>query len=197
MNRDPLIELLRRADEAAARPALKPNLGATVLNAARMGEDHFRVVAVLTLTAAAAAAALTISIRLPSGDDSSRQPIAAAAASGLSAADVARLRAEITCLDRKADALMTTTRRTTTLRRWTEPSVSDNRPVADVRADAHTQFDSAACLAVMQAARLEATSAEFAVAAYREVVDVFPNTTWADQARRRLLELDSQAGGSS
>jgi hypothetical protein len=197
MQRDPLIELLKRADAGAPPPRLQTDLAQSV--ARRLA--HRRQWRVLTVAASLTAAAAVVALAIRLGP-----PPPLAARSGFathahereqrSDAECARIRAEIARIGREASALQSVAARTRALLTRQQRSHQAPAPPSDPRAEARAQLDMAVVLAVSQAERLEATSAAVAITAYRDVIDVFPETTWAAQARRRLAALSRSQGDS-
>lgn len=192
--RDPVLELLRRADAAAPRPPERPGLALAVRRASQAGERRFRVVAVLSVAAAAAAILLAVRVAPPRPV---RPPDAAGSGGALAAAEISRLRAEIARLDREAAVLAAVVRRTDDLRRRPAAASPLRRALVDAQMEAGARYNAAAYLVVLQAGRLEATSAAIAAVAYRDVIEIFPDTPWAAEARQKLAALGATEGGSS
>ncbi len=196
MSRDKLVEQLRRADAAVPPPrgaALHPR--AIVLAASR-GRGRLRAVRVIGGAAAAACLLLLIGRGWPyaaAPGPIAKRSLVAVQPEAASDAEVRRLRLEIARLDQQAQAALRRARQARELRGVARPRAAVAR--VDAVQDAAIQADTTAYLVVWHGQQLESQRAwPAAAAAYRDAIEIFPNTTWAALARERLRALQTHEG---
>jgi hypothetical protein len=204
MTRDPLEQLLRNSDaDASPPPAPPPDLAARVVRLAHMRRRR-------RLTAGAIAAGLLLIASLtiplwrsrphPSAAPGAAEPIgpAAAKATRNSTTDTDALAAQVADLVAEADWRAAVAHRTAELQArqsrlatLAATSARSNPVYVSQRA-----ADEAAGTLFVQGDRLyrEYRLPQRAADSYREVLRLFPQTTWAGLSRARLAELAKTEG---
>ncbi len=194
MKADPIDELLRRADLAAGEPPVPDDLAGRVRRKAR----RRRLAAisagagVTVLLAAAVAVALW-----PPRPQTSRPT--AQAPSAASHEEVLRLRAEITALRAEADSRAAVLNQVVARLRQQQDHLADlqrqlDRP--DPLEQVRRQIDRTAYIMVYQAdhSRGELGFVDSPEQTYRRVIELFPDSRWANVARERIAEMQSGKG---
>ena len=184
-------ELLRRADAAAGRPALVPDLAGRVLRRARRRRRR----AVVGLAAAASvllAAGATLLLSTDRAAPTAPPEHVADTQRPVRPGGAERLREEIARLRAEADSRMAVVEHMLALERRREKAKPYRRhvAVADPAEQIQQQMDKAALVMVYQADRLsrQLNLRAPAMAIYRRTIELFPETHWAGVARQRLHE---------
>lgn len=188
MDRDPLRDLLQRADAAVPPPPVPPDLARRVR--LRRARRRFR-----GLAACGAAAVVLIAIGLWQ-----TRPSAPAVPGEPPPAPASGLRAEVERLAAQAEGRLALATRTRELEAQLvrlaklQSQAREPDPVALVR----QERDTAAFILVDSADHLhrDLELTKPAVDLYRETIRVFPQTRWASVAQQRLAELGENGGAS-
>ncbi|MCP4251333.1 MAG: hypothetical protein GY778_30220 [bacterium] len=193
MTGDPLQDLLREADATASEPPTGPaDLTSAVLRLARRRQRVRRVVG-----AGSATAALLIGLGLAVSNWDAlvgSSPGGPVVTMSDTQEQEQRLRREIADLRARADAAEALAQRMITLgrRRADLAALERKLRAPDPLESARQQLDRTPAIMVRSAVRLQheyglvASAAE----AYRRTMNLFPDSPWAQVARRRLLEID-------
>jgi hypothetical protein len=198
MASDPLGEWLRRADAAAGLPLpIQADLAERVRHQARRRRTTRAAAgaAAMVLLAVGAVWALWPLIERPTGNGAG--PIVAATAEQ---AEIARLQEKVHRLQEEVQWRTAAIERTLTLetqqRRLAELRRRAAEPDALDRLDQQT--DQTAFTIIYQADRMykELGLEARAVEDYRRVIRLFPETRWAEVARKRLSEIEGSEKGS-
>ncbi|MBU0638961.1 MAG: hypothetical protein KKB50_08865 [Planctomycetes bacterium] len=198
MTKEELQQLLREADHASGPPPLLPENLAQRVRARAARRQPLNAVG-----AAAVAAAILLALGLPLLQRQATTPPSAGtppavATHELSPTEVARIREEISELRREADLRLAVLRRTqeseAQFRRAREMRQRPMPP--DAVALARKEIARAAFVIVQQADRMQRTpnQREPAIAKYRQVAELFPQTAWAAVARQRLERINANEG---
>lgn len=184
MSEERIRALLQRADQAAGKPTLGP-----VSTGRIRRRIHRRRVAMLAVPVTAAAAVIfgvslwVVCTRLQSSrPESSPQRMVS-------------LEARVKQLQVQTDAALKLVREVLERdrqARHTAALEAELASIPDPMAEIDRQLDKTAFVLVYQADRLykELNQTESAVAAYKEVIQLFPKNRWADVARERLSEIE-------
>ncbi len=184
MNEERIRSLLQRADEVAGEPVFGPVTIAKV----RRQVFHRRVVMAVPPLVAAAVIIITTSILITRTRPEPPQP---------QEHRIASLETQIEQLRTQTDA---------TLKLMQEVLAKDRQErrlaaleaelasIPDPRVEIERQVDKTAFILVYQADKLykELNQTESAVAAYKEVIQLFPKNRWADVARERLSQIEQR-----
>jgi TolA-binding protein len=184
MNKERIETLLQRADDLAGRPVFSRVTAAEI----RRRVHRRRIIRTAVPLSAAAAVAVTVAILAISAR--TQKP-------GLEPAPqrIASLEEQVRQLQERTDATLKLVqevlegdRRQRRLAAAEAELASSPDPVRQVE----QHVDKAAFLLIYQADRLykELNQTESAVAAYKEIIQLFPTNRWAQVARERLAEVD-------
>lgn len=179
MNEEQIKTLLHKADNAAGRPAFSRITAAEV----RRRIHRRRISRIGVPLAAAAVVAVATALLILSGEVQRPEP-----------QRIASLEEQVKQLQARTDA---------TLQLVQEVLESDRRQrrlaaleaelasIPDPLQEIEQQVDKTAFLLIYQADRLykELNQTESAVAAYKEVIQLFPDNRWAQVAKERLAEI--------
>ncbi len=194
MNRDPLEQLLRDADEAVEQRRVQPDLAQRVraaAAAARRGARRTRLAAGGLVTGCVAAMAVWL-VR-PGSDPVIAPPAPPAQVAQSEKPDADRARAELAALSAEADR-----RAEAAEAMWSAQAAPRRRAsLAAAAPDIADHIERAAFTMVYQAARMPAKGGARSPAAdvYRQVSRAFPDAPSAQVARQRLVELTNRKDG--
>lgn len=185
MNEDQIRTLLQRADEAAGEPAIR---GISVAGIRQ--RIHRR--RIITTAAPLAAAVITIAIATlshPKPDSIPLPPPQPARIASLEE-QVKQLQAQTDATLKLVQEVLEKDRHQRRLAALEAELASIPDPVRQME----QQVDRSAFLLLYQADRLykELNQTESAVAAYKEVIHLFPENQWADVARERLDQIEQR-----
>jgi len=172
--------LLQNADAAAGEPTFGPVRASDI----RQWTRHRRAVPLAAAAAVAVAASLWfVCTRLPgprSGSSPQRMISLEERVEQLQAQTDAALRLVREVLEKDRQARLTAARE------------ADLARIRDPMVEVERQVDKTAFILVYQADKLykELNQTDSAVAAYKEVIQLFPKNRWADVARERLAEIE-------
>lgn len=184
MNEEKIQTLLQRADRVAGRPAFGRITAARIRQQIR----RRRIIRILTPLTAAAGVAVTVAVlaismrALRSGPESEPQRIAS-------------LEEQVRQLQTRTDATLKLVQEVleSDRRQWRLAALeAELASIPDPVRQAEQQVDRTVFVLLYQADRLykELNETESAVAAYREIIQLFPTNRWAEVARERLAEID-------
>jgi TolA-binding protein len=184
MEEDKIKSLLQKADETAARPATVPaNLAAIVRRRAR--QRRF-----ISLAAPLAAAAMLLIafgvwrlMSTPAGD--TREQVR-----------LATLQAEVEQLKAQTDSTLKLVREVIESQRRQHRLQELEAKLAripDPLEEMQRQADKTAFILIYQANRMynELDQKDSAIQTYNRVIELFPKSRWAEEARRRLSEIQN------
>lgn len=184
MNEERIERLLRGADDGAGPPAFGPITAAGV----RKRIHRRRIIrTVVPLTAAAAIALVVLFSHAPAN----RQGPGGVEESQRMAAleeQVRQLQERTDATLRLVENVLAQDRR----QRRLDDAEAELASAPDPMEQVQRQVDKAAFVLIYQADRLyrELNRTESAVAAYKEIIQLFPTNRWAEVARERLAEID-------
>ena len=193
MKADPIDELLRRADRAAGEPPVPDDLAGRVRRKARR-----RRLAAISAGVGVAVLLATVAVALWPGRPQTSRPTAQAPKAA-SHEEVTRLRAKIAGLRAEADSRAAVVNQMLARLRQQDDHLEDlqrqlDRP--DPLAEVRRQIDRTAYIMVYQAdhSRGELGFVDSPEQTYRRVIELFPDSRWADVARKRITEMQSGKG---
>ena len=191
---DPLVELLRRADDRAPPPPAPAGLAEKVRSRARL-QSRRRLAAAGLLVPFVLVAALSWKTRNPFGDPvpvATTIEVAPPVAHQVSveAVEATRLRAEASLRISTVEAL-----RSRVARREKAQRARELLAGAEAPDSISAEWDKAALTMLDHAERLrrDLKQVDAALAAYRRTVELFPDTRWAAVARQRIEQLKGSA----
>jgi tetratricopeptide (TPR) repeat protein len=174
--------LLQRADEAAGQPAFGP------VSIARIRQRIHRRWIITTAAPLAAAAVVLIGIGILIVCTRPGQPLPQPQRIASLEAQIKQLRAQTDATLRLVQEVLATDRQ----ERHLASLEAELATIPDPRLEIERQVDKTAFILIYQADRLykELNQTESAVAAYKEVIHLFPKNRWADVARERLSQIE-------
>lgn len=184
MNQEKIERLLARADEAAGEPAFALATAAGIRR--RIHRERLVTMAVPTAVAAGIVLGATLwVVCLPTGRPQP-QPQRIASLEE----QVRQLQAQTEATLKLLQEVLETDRRERRLASLEAEFASIPDPIREIE----RQVDKAAFILVYQADKVyqELNESESAVRAYREVIQFFPTSPWAQVARERLARIEQQ-----
>jgi len=184
VNQEKIERLLARADEAAGEPAFALATAAGIRR--RIHRERLVTMAVPTTVAAGIVLGATLwVVCLPTGRPQP-QPQRIASLEE----QVRQLRAQTEATLKLLQEVLETDRRERRLASLEAEFASIPDPIREIE----RQVDKAAFILVYQADKVyqELNESESAVRAYREVIQFFPTSPWAQVARERLARIEQQ-----
>jgi len=184
MNEERIERLLRSADDRAGPPVFGPITAAGV----RKRIHRRRIVRTVVPLTAAAAIALVV---LFSDAPANRQrpgPVEESQRMAALEEQVRQLQERTDATLRLVENVLAQDRR----QRRLDDAEAELASAPDPMEQVQRQVDKAAFVLIYQADRLyrELNRTESAVAAYKEIIQLFPTNRWAEVARERLAEID-------
>lgn len=193
---DPIEQLLRAADRAAAAPPAGP---ADLADRVRCRARRQRSLHAVGGTAAAAVIVLAVGVwwLTSPGGPTAEAPVVARSQPATQD-EVAQLRAEIAALRQEADAALALARQLAAERQRQDQMAALQRVIdgPDAVDEVRREMDQAAFTIVYQADRMlrELNLPESAIESYRQAIRLFPDSPSAEVARQRLAELETLKG---
>ena len=179
MSHDPLELLLRSADASSAAPPLPADLPGQVRDLLRRRRRRNALIMAGAATLAVPLLAVALLWPYPPREVAIDRPVPPTVPIRL---DIAQLNLQAELHDQTAARLLASA---DALPVW--PTSMHDRPVL---AEVREQRDRAALILVYEAERAtRASQPHRALSAYRRAIELFPQTYWADVARRRLKEM--------
>jgi TolA-binding protein len=189
MNQEKIETLLQKADDLAGRPAF----GHVTAVEIRLRVHRRQVIRTAAPLAAAAAVAVTIGIVAISTRTQRTEPEP-------SPQRIASLEQQVKQLQERTDATLQLVQQVLEQdrrQRRVAAAEAELASVPDPVQQVERQVDKTVFSLIYQADRLykELNQTESAVAAYREIIQLFPTNRWAAVARERLAEIDKHTFG--
>lgn len=187
MNREKIETLLRKADEVAGQPIFA-RVTAGVIRRRIYRRQIIRIATPLT---AAAAVAVTASILVLAARNQEIQPQP-------EPQKIASLEEQIKQLQTRTDATLQLVQEVLERDRRQRRLAAAEAELASIPGpmeQVERQVDKTAFLLIYRADQLykELNQTESAVAAYKEIIQLFPTNRWAEVAKERLAEIDKHA----
>ncbi|MGE5296517.1 MAG: tetratricopeptide repeat protein [Solirubrobacterales bacterium] len=184
MNREKIETLLQRADDLAGRPTF----GRVTAGVIRQRVHHRQVIRITVPLTAAAAVAITAAVWTLSVKTQEAVPQP-------EPQKIASLEAQVRQLQERTDATLQLVQQVLEQdrrHRRVAAAEAELASVPDPMRQVEQQVDKAAFVLIYQADRLykELNQTESAVAAYKEIIQLFPTNRWAEVARERLAEIE-------
>jgi len=189
MNQEKIETLLQRADDLAGRPAF----GHVTAVEIRLRVHRRRIIRTAVPLTAAAAVAVTVGIVAVCTRTQNPEPEPAPQR-------IASLEEQVKQLQERTDATLQLVQQVLEQdrrQRRVAAAEAELASVPDPVQQVERQVDKTAFLLIYQADRLykELNQTESAVAAYKEIIQLFPTNRWAEVARERLTEIDEHKSG--
>lgn len=184
MNKEKIETLLQKADEFAGRPTF----GRVTGGAIRQRIHRRQIIRIAVPLTTAAAVAVTVALLAISARTRSPSPQS-------EPQRVASLEEQIEQLQARTDATLKLVQKVLEKDRQQRRLAALEAELAsipDPMRQVEQQVDKAAFVLIYQADRLykELNQTESAVAAYKEIIQLFPTNRWAEVAKERLAEID-------
>lgn len=184
MNGERIETLLQRIDVLAGRPAF----GLVTAAEIRRRVHRRRVVRTAVPLTAAAAVAVTIALLTLSTREPELGPVS-------EPQRIASLEEQVRQLQARTDATLKLVQEVLEkdrLQRRLAAREAELASIPDPLRQVERQVDKTAFILIYQADRLykELNQTQSAVAAYKEIIQLFPTNRWAEVARERLAEID-------
>jgi TolA-binding protein len=185
MNKEKIETLLQKADDFAGRPTF----GRVTAGAIRRRIHRRQIIKITAPLTAAAAVAVTAGILALSTGTPSPEP---------EPQKIASLEEQVRQLQERTDAtlkLVQDVLEQDRRQRRLAAAEAELASIPDPMEQVEQQVDKTAFLLIYQADRLykELNQTESAVAAYKEIIQLFPTNRWAEVAKERLAEIDKHA----
>jgi TolA-binding protein len=188
MNRERIETLLRNADEVAGRPVFGP-VSAGAIRTRVHRRQIIKITAPLT-AAAVVAVAVTVTVAVVALSVRTQKPTPEPEPQKIASLEeqVKQLQARTDATLKLVQEVLEQDRR----QRRLAAAEAELASIPDPREQVERQVDKTVFLLIYQADRLykELNRTESAVAAYKEIIQLFPTNRWAEVARERLAEID-------
>lgn len=182
MNEEKIETLLQKADDRAGRPVF----GRVTAGGIRRRLSRRRIIRTVVPLTAAASVAVAIAVLVVSMRAQRPEP---------GPQRIASLEEQVQQLQARTDATLKLVQEVLEQDRRQRRLTAQEAELAsipDPMQQVERQVDKAAFVLIYQADRLykELNQTESAVAAYKEIIQLFPTNRWAEVARERLAEID-------
>ena len=184
MSEEPIKTLLQRADEVAGAPAVSP------VSAARIRQRIHRRWVARSAAVMTAAAVTTVAAALWTFCTRAEKPQPQPPAIASLETQVQQLRARTDATLRLVQEVLERDRQ----QRHLASLEAELAGIPDPQVEIERQVDKTAFILVYQADKRykELNQTESAVAAYKEVIQLFPTNRWAEVARERLAQIEKR-----